>query len=118
MQQRILERRPGKFIILADYEEEEIAEILEGVAIAVWALSVLSTSENKILVKYLYQHKTHIPRHNFVLSEQHYTNELLDSQSEIRIIVWCRYYDKAVLSSLYGKLYLNISKQDKIKKNY
>ena len=87
MQQRILERRPGKLIMLADCEEEEMAEILEVVAIAVRALSVLSTSENKILVKYLYQHKTHILHHNFVLSGQQYTNELLDSQSEIRIIV-------------------------------
>ena len=121
MQQRILERRPGKLIMLADYEDEEMAEILEVAAIAVQALSIVSIFQNKILVKYSYQYKTcTIPLHNFVLSGPQYTDKLLDSQSKIHIIVYCRYCGKFVFSSLYGKLYFNIqvTKQGKIKKNY
>lgn len=70
-------------IMSADYEQEETAEILQVAAIAVRALSVLSTFENEI--KHSQEHKTRIPRHNSVLSGQQYTNELLASQSEIRI---------------------------------
>ena len=84
-----------------DYDEEEISDVLEITAIAIRALSTLSTLENEM--KELGRRKAPVPRHNSALSGQQYTAELLASGNEERIME-CLHMPLAVFTSLCERL--------------
>jgi len=81
----------------ADFDKNEISNILPLSAIAIQGISALSTFENKI--DKCDQFKSRIPRHNSALSGQQYTAELLSSTSGIRISE-CLHMTLAVFTSI------------------
>ena len=85
----------------ADFDQDEITNVLQVAAIAIRGMSALSTFENEL--NKLDQYQSRIPCHNSALSGQQYTAELLASPSTI-CISECLHMSLAIFTAICNQI--------------